>query len=145
MRASTLRRLVAARVAAIAVDGPRHHADRLTQIDTARTGPGSAPDRVFRVELVGQPQRISASSCDQFRVTMTLGVMYAATQPGIDDRIADDTERIVVTLDQLHVDGAGVERCDVNPAGVLDIAEGQVMSAFELTITYRLDAAIATA
>lgn len=145
MRASAVRRAVAGTVAAIAVDSPRHHADRLTFVDTARSGPGAVPDRVFRVEVVGQPQRIAASSCDQFRVQMTLGVMYATAQPAIDERISDDAERITVALDQLHTVAAGIERCDVTPAGVLETAEGQAMSAFALEITYRLDAQVALA
>lgn len=145
MRASTVRAAIAARVGAIAVDSPRHASDRLTWIDTARVGPGGAPDRVFRVELVGQPERISASSCDQFRARFALGVTYASAQPGIDDRIADDTERITVALDQLHTVAAGIERCDVEPSGVVDTAEGQVLSTFGVVVTYRLSSQVATA
>jgi hypothetical protein len=142
MRASGVRALVVQAIEAAVADDPRHPGDVLQHIDLGADEVGAAPDRSFSVQLAAQPQRIEASSCDLFRVEYFCQVYYSAAQPGVQDRIAGDFERLYSRLDRLHEQSEDVCRCDVLPGGIVPDAPETTLSQFSVVVVYRLDAAV---
>jgi len=139
MRASQVRAAIVAAIEGVPADAPQHPGDYLAHIDLGADEPTSAPDRSFMVQLAAQPSRIEASSCDLFQVEYFVTVFYAAAQPGVQDRMADDAERIHRALDWLHESHADIARCDVNIAGLTPVEPEVILSQFSVVVVYRLD------
>jgi len=65
--------------------------------------------------------------------------VYYATYPLVEDRIADDAERLIKALTRLHdQDGdifrAGFDAIDVAPSGFM---EGMLEASLPIAVTYR--------
>jgi hypothetical protein len=142
MRASQVRAAIVAAVEDTVADSPMHPGDYMRHIDLGSDDPATAPDRSFSVQLAAQPKRIEASSCDLFQVEYLITVFYAAAQPGVQDRMADDAERIHRQLDWLHEASEDICRCDVSPFGLQPVEPEVILSQFSVVVVYRLDAAV---
>jgi hypothetical protein len=94
------------------------------------------------VRLAAQPQRIEVNNCDTWQAEWQVLFFYAASQSGVDDRMASDAERFWGGVERLHESVAGVMRVDIFPGGLLDGAPSTVVSAFSVVVKYQLDTAV---
>ena len=144
MRASEVRYAIVTRLTATTLDDKARGRDKFVEIRNGTRDIPSAPDRHFLLVLTGQPARHENQTCDWYTVAYRLRVFYAETQPGIEDRMAADAERLYARLERLHEVDADIFQADIVPAGVGSADINLVASEWDLTITFRLDSAVAT-
>ncbi len=136
MRASAVKASIVTALEAISLDS-NVGGEAFNHVDLGGRDPGAISERAFEVELVGVSPSILITETAQI-VTFAITVYYAA-YPLVEDRIADDSERIVKALTRLHEqDGdifrAGFDGVDVAPSGFM---EGMLEASLPVSVTYR--------
>ena len=139
MRASGVKAALVLALQAIAPDAPTH--ESFTHVDLAGREPGMMPERTFTLELGAVPRHARGPagaplmSTDGWVANYDLMVFYAPAD-GVEDRMADDADRISQTLHQLHEEDREIFMIDVVP-GVVARVEGALAASWNLDITYR--------
>jgi hypothetical protein len=141
-RASTIRAAIASAITSANPDVRATIHDVFRHMDGGSEQVEVAPDRTFQVRLAAQPQRIEINNCDTWQAEWQVLFFYAASQSGVDDRMASDAERFWSGVERLHESVAGVMRVDIFPGGLLDGAPSTVISAFSVVVKYQLDTAV---
>jgi hypothetical protein len=144
-RASTIRAGLQTAIAAALPDTRAHVEDRFRFLDAGAVEFEQMPDRTFVLQLASQPERTNVNVCDTWRCEFRLIFFYAASQAGVEDRIAADAERIFGPCERLHETVTGVMRCDISPAGLVPAGENCIMSAWSVIVQYQLDSAVVLA
>jgi len=143
-RATTIRAAITTAIKAATPDNRATAQDVFRELDVGAVPMQSAPDRTFQLRLVAQPQRTEVNNCDTWIVEYELRLFYNGSQTGVDDRMAADAERVWGRIERLHETVAGVLRVDIAAAGILDISDATVASAFSVVVQYQLDGAVVT-
>lgn len=137
MRASEVRAAIGAAIVAITPDVRHGALDTFRQLESPRD-PEATASRVFRVSLVEVPiTDDQINTCDMKRGTWQVSVYYPWT-PDLDDRIANDAERIEAALseDALVARDADFTHVAVTPAGV-DEQAALVTARYAVLVHYR--------
>lgn len=136
MRASEIKTSIVTAIEAIAVDSNAGK-EAFRHIDLGGRDPGALTERAFEVELVGiSPSILITPDCQ--RASWLLTVYYHAYS-GVEDRIADDAERVIKAMDTLHSTATDLYAVNllevgVGPSGAMD---GMLEASAPLTVTYR--------
>lgn len=144
-RASTIRAGIVTAIRAAVPDSRAHAEDKFRFLDAGAMDFDAMPDRTFVLQLASQPERTNVNVCDTWRCEFRLIFFYAASQAGVEDRIAADAERIYGPVERLHETVAGVMRCDISPAGLVPAGDNCVMSTWSVVVQYQLDSAVVLA
>lgn len=141
MRASEARAAVAALIIAATLDTRAGVADRMVKLETA-DDPSSTRERAFRLTLVRQPTRDELTTYDSWTVEYQLSIYYPWS-PSIEDRIADDSERIEIALSDaaLIAIDSGFSATTFDPTG-LETGQQMVTARWSVAVRYRQDASI---
>ena len=136
MRASGVKAAIVTAIEAISLDS-NVGGEAFNHVDLGGREPGAISERCFEVELIGVTPSILITETAQI-VTFAITVYYAAYAL-VEDRIADDAERIIKAMTQLHEqDGdifrAGFDGVDVAPSGFMD---GMLEASLPIAVTYR--------
>ena len=136
MRASAVKTAIVTSIEAITLDS-NVGGEAFNHVDLGGREPGAISERAFEVELVGVSPSILITETAQI-VTFAVTVYYAA-YPLVEDRIADDAERIVQAMTRLYQeDGdifkAAFDGVDVAPSGFMD---GMLEASLPVAVTYR--------
>lgn len=136
MRASAVKAAIVTAIEGITVDS-NVGGESFNHVDLGGRDPGAVSERTFEVELVGVSPSIMITESAQI-VSFAVTVYYA-TYPLVEDRIADDAERLIKALTRLHdQDGdifrAGFDAIDVAPSGFM---EGMLEASLPIAVTYR--------
>lgn len=136
MRASAVKSAIVTAIEDITVDS-NVGGEAFNHVDLGGREPGAISERCFEVELVGVTPSILITETAQI-VTFAVTVYYAAYAL-VEDRIADDAERIVQALTRLYQqDGdiftAAFDGIDVAPSGFMD---GMLEASVPVSVTYR--------
>jgi len=144
-RASTIRKAIADAIIGATPDNRTTRTDVFRHMDVGAVDVDNAPDRVFVIRLGTQPERIEVNNCDTWEVSFDVQVFYNATQPGIDDRMALDAERLWGPVERLFETVAGVMLVTVTPAGLVDTSPSTIVSVWSILVKYQLDSAVVLA
>jgi len=141
-RASAIKLAMANLIESIVPNDQTTASDTFRYLDAGSIDYEAMPDRVFVIKLASQPQRIEINNCDTYQVGYDIQFFYAASQSGIEDRIADDTEMVSSKVERLFETVGGVMRVDIDPAGLVEISDSTIVSVFSVLIKYQLDSTV---
>ncbi len=137
MRASAVKAAIVSAIESITPDS-NVGGESFVAVEMGGRDPGVISERAFEVELTGVMPSILITESAQV-VTFTLTIYYAS-YPDVEDRIADDAERVVKKLTRLYEQGDGdIYRADFNevmvsPSGIID---GMLEASAGVSVTYR--------
>ena len=136
MRASAVKAAIVTALEDISLDS-NVGGEAFNHVDLGGRDPGAISERAFEVELVGVSPSILITETAQI-VTFAITVYYAA-YPLVEDRIADDSERVVKALTRLHEQDGDIYRAafdgvDVAASGFM---EGMLEASIPVSVTYR--------
>lgn len=136
MRASEVKTAIVDAIEDITVDS-NVGGEAFNHVDLGGRDPGAISERAFEVELTGVAPSILITESAQI-VSFSVTVYYAS-YPLVEDRIADDAERVVKALTRLfEQDGdiykTDIVEVDVSPSGLL---EGMLEASVPIAVTYR--------
>jgi hypothetical protein len=141
-RASTIRAAIVTAITGTIPDNRATASDVFRQVDVGQIDVLNAPDRVFVIKLASQPQRIEVNNCDTWQVEYDIQFFYNASQSGIDDRIALDSERFHAKVERLFETATGVMLVDIAPGGLVEVSDSTVVSVWSVLVKYQLDSAV---
>lgn len=141
MRASAVRSEIIDAIEAETLDTKARAGDVVRVLRTARE-PESVTERCAMVRLIQGPDRSDTNTCDAWAVTYQVSVFYAPSDD-IDDRIAQDAERLAIPLESLHTAHSDVMTSDVGPLAVEENG-GLVVARRDVRVLYRLDSSLLT-
>lgn len=136
MRASGVKTALVSALEAITPDS-NAGGEAFRHVDLGGRDPGAITERAFVVDLtaIGRSEFITLD-CQ----VVTYGVTaFYHSYSGVEDRIADDTERMIKAVNRLHEQdndlySVDFEAFDIAPSGVM---EGMLEASVEFEITYR--------
>jgi len=136
MRASAVKAAIVAAVEAIAPDS-NAGGEVFAYVDLGGRDPSAITERAFTVDLTSI-SRSEFITVDCQVVVFEL-VAFFHNYTGVEDRIADDSERIIKALNTLHEQAADLYAVefgdvDVAPSRAMD---GMLEAASSLSVTYR--------
>lgn len=136
MRASAVKTAIVDSIEAITVDS-NVGGEAFNYVDLAGRDPGAISERAFEAELVGVTPSILITETAQI-VSFAVTVYYASYE-AVEDRIADDAERIIKALTRLHdqngdIFRAAFDEMSVAPSGFM---EGMLEASLPIAVTYR--------
>ena len=106
-------------------------------VDLGGRDPSAITERAFLCDLTSV-SRAQFVTLDCQLVTYQV-VVFFKTYPGVEDRIADDSERVIKALNKLHEQNQDLysvefDAVDVDPSRIMD---GMLEASLEVTATYR--------
>tara|TARA_R110000824_G_scaffold11125_2_gene48372 strand:+ start:1489 stop:1911 length:423 start_codon:yes stop_codon:yes gene_type:complete len=136
MRASAVKTAIADSIESITVDS-NVGGESFAYVDLGGREPGALSERAFEVELTGVAPTILITESAQ--IVSFLVTIYYASYPQVEDRIADDAERVVKKMYRLFEQNADIFKTDfdevsVAPSGIM---EGMLEAALPIAVTYR--------
>ena len=136
MRASAVKTAIVTAIEAITLDS-NVGGEAFNHVDLGGREPGAISERCFEVELIGVTPSILITETAQI-VTFAVTVYYAA-YPLVEDRIADDAERVIKAMTRLYqqegdIFTAGFDGVDVAASGFM---EGMLEASLPIAVTYR--------
>ena len=136
MRASAVKTAIVTAIEAITLDS-NVGGEAFNYVDLGGREPGAISERCFEVELIGVTPSILITETAQI-VTFAVTVYYAA-YPLVEDRIADDAERVIKAMTRLYqqegdIFTAGFDGVDVAASGFM---EGMLEASLPIAVTYR--------
>ena len=136
MRASAVKTAIVDSLEAITV-ASNVGGESFTYVDLGGREPGALSERAFEVELTAVAPTILITESAQ--IVSFLVTIYYASYPQVEDRIADDAERVVKKLYRLFEQNGDIFKTDfeevsVSPSGIM---EGMLEAAVPLAVTYR--------
>jgi len=136
VRASAVKTAIVDALEDITVDS-NAGGESFSHVDLGGRDPGAVSERAFEVELVGVAPSVLITETAQI-VTFAVTVYYASYAQ-VEDRIADDAERIVKAMTRLYqqdgdIFNAAFDSVDVAPSGFM---EGMLEASIPVAVTYR--------
>jgi len=136
VRASAVKTAIVTAIEAITLDS-NVGGEAFNHVDLGGREPGAISERCFEVELIGVTPSILITETAQI-VTFAVTVYYAA-YPLVEDRIADDAERVIKAMTRLYqqegdIFRAGFDGVDVAASGFM---EGMLEASLPIAVTYR--------
>jgi len=136
VRASAVKTAIVTAIEAITLDS-NVGGEAFNYVDLGGREPGAISERCFEVELIGVTPSILITETAQI-VTFAVTVYYAA-YPLVEDRIADDAERVIKAMTRLYqqegdIFTAGFDGVDVAASGFM---EGMLEASLPIAVTYR--------
>lgn len=136
MRASAVKTAIVDAIQDIEVDS-NAGGEAFAHVDLGGRDPGAISERAFEVELVGVSPSTMITETAQI-VTFAVTVYYASYSQ-VEDRIADDAERIVKAMTRLYLQDGDIfsaifDGVDVAPSGFM---EGMLEASLPVSVTYR--------
>jgi hypothetical protein len=136
MRASGVKTAIVSALEAIDPDS-NVGGESFRHVDLGGREPGALTERAFTVDLT-QVGRSAYITLDCQVVSYELTVWFHAYQ-GVEDRIADDAERMIAALNKLHEQSddlyaADFDAVDVGPSAIM---EGMLEASLDIAVTYR--------
>jgi len=141
MRASEVRSKIIAAIEAASVDDQASSVDVFTHVAIGTREIRSARDRLFTVTLSTVPVRSGTMfPTDLYQTGYDVTLMYADS-PAIEDRIAQDVERVSRALDTLAMDNTDL--CKITLfGGPVSEFDGLVTGTITCSIVYKLDSTV---
>lgn len=136
MRASAVKTAIVSALESIVVDS-NAGGEAFTYVDLGGRDPGALTERAFEVELTGVAPSILITETAQ--IVSFVVTIYYASYPQVEDRIADDAERVVQKLNRLYEDDADIFKADFDEVGVSQsgIMDGMLEASVPVAVTYR--------
>ncbi len=136
MRASAVKTAIVSALESIVVDS-NVGGEAFTYVDLGGRDPGALTERAFEVELTGVAPSILITETAQ--IVSFVVTIYYASYPQVEDRIADDAERVVQKLNRLYEDDADIFKTDFDEVGVSQsgIMDGMLEASVPVAVTYR--------
>ena len=136
MRASEVKTAIITALEAIAPDS-NAGGEAFVHVDLGGRDPSAITERAFLCDLTGV-SRGQFITLDCQLVTYQV-IVFFKTYPGVEDRIADDSERIIQALNTLHEQNQDLyavefDAVDIDPSRIMD---GMLEASLEVTATYR--------
>ena len=136
MRASAVKTAIVSALEAVAPDS-NVGGEAFVHVDLGGRDPSAITERAFTLDLTSV-SRAQYITLDCQVVTYQL-VVFFKTYPGVEDRIADDSERVIKALNTLHAQDDDLyavefDAVDVDPSRIMD---GMLEASLEITTTYR--------
>jgi len=141
MRSTAVKAAIISAVVATTVDTSAHADDRFRHIDAGYRDVTGAHGRIFTLEYIGGGLPAREMLTTDLRIANWELVVYYSDNPGIDERIMLDNERISTSLDSLAGTVADIAAIDINNNEIRPF-DGQIRSTFGIDTRYRLDAGV---
>lgn len=143
MRAGEVRQAIVDVIEAIAVDAGTRAGKRDTfrHVELGGREPGVLPERSFTVTLSAPPQLVPLYSEDNHRAEWVVRLHYVISED-VEDRIAQDAERVVARLHRLHEQDPDLFAVQLSALGIT-VDGSQIVNSYSVAPEYRADSIVA--